>query len=267
MRGLHRHCEHHGDRASRPEHGDLRNDHVHEERLRIGTVDVPVMDRAGWNRLMRTTAVVFFLLLNVCLCTGQTGKVEKLGPATDSSLSEAVKGALEPAGYRVTLDDGSVAGDIWFRKAVPIQAKKDTANVLYPELGESTLVGIISFPRAAADYRGQPIKPGVYTLRYELLPEDGNHLGVAPNRDFVLLVPTAFDADPNAAFKFDELVNLSRKATATRHPAPLSLATAGGAAAAVNRDDEDHWIFSTVLKSASGTDLPLALVVKGTAPQ
>jgi hypothetical protein len=216
---------------------------------------------------MRTTAVVFFLLLNVCLCPGQTGKVEKLGPATDSNISEAVRSVLEPAGYRATLDDGSVAGDIWLRKAVPTQAKKDTANVLYPELGESTLVGVISFPRAAADYRGQPIQPGVYTLRYELLPEDGNHLGVAPNRDFVLLVPAASDPDPNAAFKFDELVNLSRKASGTRHPAPLSLAAASGAPTSVKRDDEDHWIFSTVLRSASGADLPFAVVVKGTAPQ
>jgi len=216
---------------------------------------------------MRTTAAVLFLLLNVGFCTGQTGKVEKLGPATESSLSEALKGALEPSGYRVTLDDSSIACEIWLRKAVPTQPKKDTADVLYPELSESTLVGVISFPRAAADYRGQPIKPGVYTLRYELLPADGNHLGVAPNRDFVLLVPAASDADPNASFKFDELVSLSRKAAGTRHPAPLSLATAGGGLAAVKRDDEDHWTFSTVLKSASGADLPFAVVVKGTAPQ
>jgi hypothetical protein len=209
----------------------------------------------------------FVLLLSVCLCAGQTGKVEKLGPATDSSLSEAVKNTLEPAGYRVTLDDGSVACEVWLHKAVPARQKQEAANVLYPGLAESTLVGVISFTHAAADYRGQPVKPGFYTLRYELLPDDGNHLGAAPNRDFVLLVPAPADQDPNALFKFDELVNLSRKATGTRHPAPFSLVAASGTAASVHRDEEEHWIFSAVMKSASGEDLPFAMVVKGSAPQ
>lgn len=210
--------------------------------------------------------ILFFLLTT--LCTAQSGKVETLGPATDSSISDAVKKALDTKGYRVTLDDSAVLCDIWLRKSVPAQARKDAQGALYTQLTESVLVGAISFPQATTDYRGQAIKPGTYTLRYELIPNDGNHLGVAPNRDFLLLVPAGSDDNPDAVFKFTELLDLSRKATGTRHPGPLSLVQAeGGTAPAVSKDDEDHWVFSARLKLASGEDLPFALVVKGTAPQ
>lgn len=40
---------------------------------------------------------------------------------------------------------------------------------------------------------------------------DGNHLGVAPNPDFLLVVPGASDGDPGATFKFQELATMSRK--------------------------------------------------------
>src|SRR5262249_6902315 len=117
-------------------------------------------------------------------------------------------------------------------------------------------------------YRGQPIPAGYYTLRYELLPNDGNHLGAAPSRDFVLLIPVATDPDPGSVFTFQELVTLSRKATSTRHPGPLSFVESGGRTApAVTGDDQDNSIFSAVLKLAGGEDLRIGLVVKGTAPQ
>lgn len=207
------------------------------------------------------------LILTALPLVAQTGKAEALGTLTESSVSDAVKKVLDAKGYRVTLDDGSVACEIWLRKGVPGQAKKEVTGALYSQLAESTLVGVILFPQATTDYRGQAIKPGAYSLRYGLLPDDGNHLGVAPNRDFLLLVPAASDTDPAAVFKFTELVDLSRKATGTRHPGPLSLVQAEGAAPAVSKDDEEHWIFSAGLKLASGEDLPIALVVKGTAPQ
>lgn len=154
------------------------------------------------------------------------------------------------------------------RKTVPAQAKKDAEGVAYPQLAESTLVGVAHFPQAAADFRGHRIPAGFYTLRYELMPNDGNHLGAAPNRDFLLLVPAASDADPSATFKFQDLVAMSASTTGTKHPSPLSLAPAdSGTTASVSRDDQDHWIFSARVKLASGEELPFALVVKGTAQQ
>ena len=212
------------------------------------------------------TLTALALLFSHYLCLAQTGKIEPVGPPTNSAVPQGVQAVLETSGHHLLLEDGSVACDIWLRKGTPVQAKKDVADALYPELAESTLVGLISFRKDAIDYRGQAVKSGIYTLRYELIPDDGNHLGVAPNRDFVLLIPAESDPDPNANFKFDELVNLSRKATGTRHPAPLCL-TQPASAPGLSRNEEDHWIFTSTLKLDSGKELPFALVVRGTAPQ
>ena len=203
------------------------------------------------------------------LCAAQTGKVESIGPLTDSSVPRAVLETLQAKGYRLTLDEPAHACELWIRTSVPAQPKTDTEGLAYPQLAESTLVGVIRFSQPAADFRGQRIRAGFYTLRYELIPNDGNHLGVAPNRDFLLLVPAASDADPKAQFKFEELVALSREATGTKHPGPLSLAQADGmvTAAAVSKDDQDHWIFSAPVKLESGDEIPMALVVKGSAHQ
>lgn len=207
------------------------------------------------------------LLTLTGICAAQTGKVSPLDLPPDSSVPQAVRKILDTKGYRIALDDGSVACDIWLRTSVPGPAKKSATDVLYWQLAESTLVGVISFPQSTTDYRGEAVKAGAYTLRYELLPNDANHLGVAPNRDFLLLVPAASDTDPDKQLKFEELVSLSRQATGTRHPGPLSLVQAAGGPPSVSKDDEDHWVFSASLKLASGENLPFSLVVKGTAPQ
>ena len=38
-------------------------------------------------------------------------------------------------------------------------------------------------------------------------------------------------------------------------------------AAAVSKDEQDHWIFPAPVKLASGDEIPIALVVKGRAQQ
>jgi len=123
--------------------------------------------------------------------------------------------------------------------------------------------------QAAADFRGHRIPAGFNTLRYDLMPNDGNHLGAAPNRDFLLVVPAASDGDPGATFKFQELVTMSARTTGTKHPSPLSLvqADAEPSTPAVSKDDQDHWTFSGGMRLSSGEELPLALVVKETAQQ
>ena len=49
----------------------------------------------------------------------------------------------------------------------------------------------------------------------------------------------------------------------------MSLAQAEGTvtAAVVSKDDQDHWTFSASMKLASGEEMPIVLVVKGTAQQ
>ena len=189
-----------------------------------------------------TFSIICVLVLSL-VCTAQNGKIETLRPLTDTSVPDAVRQTLDSKGYRVLLDDNSLACELWLRKNVPAQPKKDSQDVIYTQLAESTFVGVLHFPKTASDFRGQAIPAGFYTLRYALIPNDGNHLGVAPNRDFLLLLPVASDADPNTSFKFQDLVALSRAATGTKHPGPLSLVQPGGAAPAASKDDRTTGFF------------------------
>lgn len=213
--------------------------------------------------MIRTTLVILTLLTSALAAAGKLERVER---PTSSSVSDAVWQEVDSKGYRLTLDDGSTC-DLWLRKSLSVSKSKEAEGVLFPEIPPSTLIGVISFAKPATDFRGQPIKAGFYSLRYELLPNDGNHLGVAPSRDFVLAIPAEADLDPNAQFKFEQLVSLSRKTTGTQHPAPLSLVQADSATPGLSKDDQDHWIFSVKLPTSSGEEIPLGIIVKGTAPQ
>ncbi len=214
--------------------------------------------------LLRAIGSVLLLSL---LSAAQNGKVESTGALTDSAVPEAVRQSLDAKGYRLTLDDPKPTCELWLRKSVPAQAKKDS-ELAYPQIPESALVAVIHFFQTAGDFRGHQVPAGFYTLRYALIPDDGNHLGVSPNRDFLLLIPAQSDSDPSATFKFQELVAMSAKTAGAKHPSPLSFPPADKASAgAVAKDDQDHWIFSAALKLASGDELPFALIVKGTAQQ
>lgn len=213
-------------------------------------------------------ATIGLVLLLSLLAAAQNSKVESTGPLTDSAVPEKVRESLNDKGYRLTLDDPKPACELWLRKSVPAAPKKGPEAAAYPQLAESTLVGVVHFFQAAADFRGHQIPAGFYTLRYSLIPDDGNHLGVSPNPDFLLLTPAQSDSDPSAAFKFQELVTMSARTGGTKHPSPLSLPPADKpSTGTIARDDQDHWIFSASLKLASGEEIPFALIVKGIAQQ
>src|SRR5581483_4902769 len=171
---------------------------------------------SGYTVPMRKYRLNVFFVVLIAISSALAAKVEPVQKPKDSPVPDAVWGILDPNGYRVTLDDGSVLCDLWLRKDIPSTSKKESEGAVYPELAPSTMIGVISFPKPASDFRGQAIPSGYYTMRYELLPNDANHLGVSPNRDFVLLVPVASDPDPKAEFKYPELIALSRKSTGTQ---------------------------------------------------
>jgi hypothetical protein len=202
-------------------------------------------------------------------CAAQAGKAESVGPLTNNAVPQAVRQALDAKGYRVTLDASAPYCELYIRKSIPAQTKKEVEGVAYPQLAESTMIGVIHFPQAAADFRGHRIPAGFYTLRYELMPDDGNHLGAAPNRDFLLVIPVAADTDPGATFKFQDLVAMSAQTSGTKHPSPLSLLETNSVPSAprLSKNDQGYWIFSSTAKLNSGEDLPFALVVEGTAQQ
>jgi hypothetical protein len=222
----------------------------------------------GWPFRATMHGVFASILLGSLSGAAQTGKVEVPGTLSDSAVPEAIHRVLAPKGYRILPDGNSPVVEIWYRKEVPAQPKNTSADAVYDRLAESTLLGVIHFSKASQDYRGQTVPAGFYTLRYALMPNDGDHLGVAPSRDFLLLIPANADPGPEKTLKNQELVTLSRQTTGTKHPAPLSLVQAeGGSTPNPSRDEEGHVIFATQVHLSSGEEMPVALIVKGTAPQ
>jgi hypothetical protein len=185
-----------------------------------------------------------------------------------TGLSDALKGILQAQGSRILNEQGGIWCEIWIRKEVANTGKPASPDAKYPALHLGSLLGVMSFPAAGSDYRGQAIKPGIYTMRYCLIPQDGNHLGAAPIRDFVLLVPVAEDAkDPEAAMTVEELVNLSRKASGTNHPAVINLGRPPESLSGptLEKDDLDHWVLKTKTQSKPAADLLIGIVVVGRA--
>ncbi len=183
-------------------------------------------------------------------------KLESAG-APPSELSPAIRGALQQDGAKVTGPSGTVA-EVWFRTSVPSAANGEQ-NTSFTDVAQGTLMGVIRFPEKATDRRGQALKPGVYTMRLSFYPVDGAHQGVSPTRDFVLLVPAAGDTDLNSTPAFQPLVDMSKKASGTQHPAVLNIWKADEAGPAKVSQEGDDWVlYSTV------GGKPVGLIVVGT---
>jgi hypothetical protein len=185
-------------------------------------------------------------------------KVEAAG-APPSELAPAIQEALQKVGTKVVAGTGSVACEIWFRSAAPPGAPSAEENATLKTIPHGALLGAIRFPAEGQDRRGYTVKPGVYTLRYSLYPVNGDHQGVAPQRDFLILLRANDDTDINVNFDFDKLMDLARRASETPHPLSLSIwKNAGGASAPITKQGENDW----VLHGTVG-DVPVAVIVAG----
>jgi hypothetical protein len=190
--------------------------------------------------------------------------VETIGAPASPDVSQALVDALEAQGTRLAGDQG-VFCEVWLRKAVPLQADaSDSSEVLYGALGNGTFLGVLHFPSTVADFRGQPIKPGYYVMRYALIPQDGAHMGVYATRDTVLLSPVAADTEIDKNLGFGDLVKLSCLASGTPHPAFLVMSpvSEGEGLPAVAKDEQGHWNLQLKLKGAS-KELPIAITLVG----
>jgi len=222
----------------------------------------------------RSLLPILFVLIfcGAARVSAQGYKVESAVVAAPSELSAAVRDSLGPQALRVS-GPGGVVCEIWLRKSVPGQVAAPNLGVVYTQLAEGTLVAAIRFPTDIKDYRRQSVKAGVYTLRYALSPVNGNHQGVAPQRDFLLAIPAAADQDP-ANVSESQTIELSKKSTSSNHASVWCLMPGDGAASAapsVTHDgDADLWIAQFSIPIAAGgaaAPVRMGLVVVGFGPE
>jgi hypothetical protein len=217
--------------------------------------------------MIRYRVLLLVVLLAACGCAvAQTGKVERLGAFADKEANEKIVPALEEKGYRVTVGAAPFA-ELWLAKSTE-DAKTGNSSAAYPQIAKGSFVGVIRFVTTGKDFRGQEIKAGAYTMRYDLLPSDGNHMGAAAQPDFVVLVQVEQDFDPSKPMPERVMVNLGKRSSGTAHPLILSLTPADGAKElpAVFKNGDGFDVFAAPTK-IGGKETPFAIVLKGQAAQ
>jgi hypothetical protein len=199
--------------------------------------------------------ILFASLPIVCLAQY---KAEPAG-APPAELAPGVAAVLQKEGTKVVDGSGKTIAEVWLRADAPSGPATSEDMVTFTNVPQGSLMGAIKYAEQRPDRRGTNIKPGVYTLRFSLFPQNGNHQGVEPQRDFLLLTPAADDKDPKATPNFETLVAWSQKASGAPHAAVLSIwKQDSGFEPGLSQMGENDW----VLQAKVG-DLPLALILIG----
>ncbi len=187
-------------------------------------------------------------------------KTESAGPPP-ADLAASAAGLLQKDGVKITGANNKVLCEIWLRQTMPSGAKPSEENLTMTTVPHGSLLGAIRFPAQHADRRGQGVKPGLYTMRFSFFPQNGDHQGVAPQRDFLILSQVAEDKDGAANPAFDALMTMSRKASGTPHPLVFSMwKDEADAKPGFEKQGENDW----VLHAKIG-DVPVAIILVGKA--
>jgi hypothetical protein len=134
-----------------------------------------------------------------------------------SEIQAPLAAQLAAGGVRASVDGKPV--DFWWTAGVSLSA---TGPADWAAVPEGALIGAVRFGSDFRDIRGKVIKPGVYTLRYGIQPDNGDHLGVSPHRQFLLISPANDDRNP-APQGHEGTIDLSKAAIGGSHPAVLSI--------------------------------------------
>jgi hypothetical protein len=190
------------------------------------------------------------------------------------ALPDAVRKLLEEKSVQF-LDKGKVLAEVWFRKEVPAKATEAQIKngLTYQEVPQTTLLAAIELKETLTDYRKQKIKKGVFTLRLAIQPMDGDHMGTAPNGEFVLLVPADAD-DGKAAWEPEKLLEQSKKASGTGHPAVLLLFPVAKKdlrkAPVLAKKEGNHWVLNVTrdvsVEGKKKATLGIGLTLVGVSP-
>lgn len=221
--------------------------------------------------LTRALAGLCLSLLFVAASSAAEYSLERVEGLPEEGLSSAVAEVLNPEGYEISSEKGPVA-KIWLTQSSAIKADfKPTLSVKYPyESGEFLGALEVLEGQKFTDFRGQRVKPGLYTLRYGKQPVDGNHVGTSPLHDFVLALPASGDETPKPIEQARDLSKKSAKAVSSNHPAIFSLRPAEDEAPEkaelVHEEDDDFWILHVAATGKAKDEtkpVPMRLVVIG----
>jgi hypothetical protein len=213
--------------------------------------------------LKAVPVVLCALALSSAIATAQT-KVDPLPEKPPSQIAPAIASLLQPSGIKAIV--GGATLDIWWAQAIALSGDGPG----WSNVESGTLVGAMRISGPYKEIRGKVVGPGVYTLRYGLQPQNGDHLGISAFREFLVLSPVVVDTDPKV-LGFDGVVALSKQVIGTSHPAAMSIdppEEAPGALLSTYKNDSGHdGIVFEVPRSLNGKaagTVKFGLIVSGT---
>ncbi len=195
-----------------------------------------------------------------------SAKVEKVSPP--DALAEPIRKLLDEQTLVVRDGDTEVM-TVWFRTEIPAKATEEQVKngITYREIPEGVLVGAIRFPAKFTDFRKQEIAAGVYTLRFAVQPDIGDHTGTAPHPEFCLMCQAKEDKSAEPIEK-KKLIEVSSLVNEGRHPAVLLMWPNNGKDTSVKVVSKGDGVYVATVKRpvAAGeqkTTLGFAITVAG----
>ena len=220
---------------------------------------------------MKTRSLVWggllvFLLLNTSVAADRTVKVTDKEPPKE--LDASIRGKLQTKAIQL-LDGDKPVYEFWFSSEIPLKSKPASPDKALDALHDTTLLGAVNVGAGQRDYKDNEIAPGVYTMRFGLQPQDGDHLGTAEFPYFAVLIPAASDTQPDGITTFKAMTKASGKDTSSNHPVILSLRPASsdsGDLPKLNEPAADHKSVRLKVPAKAGaekTSVVFELVYKG----
>ena len=216
--------------------------------------------------LARYVVMVLGLFTLATYAADPTAKLVDKEPPKD--VDPSIRTVLQPKVIQV-LDGDKPKFEFWLRKDLPLQSKPESPGKALDALKQATLIGVVNVPSVQRDYRDDELPAGVYTMRFALQPQDGNHLGSAEFQYFVVLTPAKLDTKLDGITDYKQLVKASSKQTTTDHPVILSLRPPSAEAAETPKVVEpaaEHKSVLLKIPARAGADtasLAFEIVVEG----
>lgn len=203
------------------------------------------------------TILSFLLLASLSFAQYTAGKASTPPAGVDTA-------AVQKEGVAISNSKGEVM-QVWFVNQLPQAAPTQESSVTLTTIPHGAFLGYLVATSGFQDRRGNPVKPGVYTMRMSYFPVNGAHQGIAPQRDFVVLSDAGKDKDLKTTPDFAALMKQGMSTTGAAHPLVMSLwkedlAFKGG----LHRDEvhEADWFYQIKIG-----DTPITFVVAGQAEQ
>ena len=172
--------------------------------------------------LLRILSIVLLATFDSPILNASDYEVTLSDKAPPAGLGESIQDELAHKAILV-LHKGKPMYEVWLRKSLLLKTTVSSPNRALNAIAQTTLLGAIRITNDERDYRDDELYEGLYTIRFGLRPEDGNHLGTSEHLFFAVLIDSKYDQELGKIVKSKQLVKASSKTSANDHPMILSL--------------------------------------------